>query len=110
MNALLDTTNLPFDEVVHELHFKRYTLSANLAWPPLPKGWEFGSAERPTVDVAGSPATRQLPPQVLIHRAILTLPNGTPLSEVVESYTSNVLPFPCPAIPEIVVIARRPEP
>lgn len=110
MNELLDTTNLPFDEVVHELHFRRYTLSANLAWPPLPKGWEFGSAERPTVDAAASPAIRPLPPQVLIHRAILILPNGTPFSEVVESYTSNVLPFPRPAIPEIVVIARRPEP
>jgi hypothetical protein len=64
---------------------------------------------RPTVDAAESPAIRPLAPQVLIHRAILTLPNGTPFSEVVESYTSNVLPFPCPAIPEIVVIARRPE-
>jgi hypothetical protein len=32
----------------------------------------------------------------LEHRAILTLPDGTPFSEVVESYTANVLAFPVP--------------
>jgi hypothetical protein len=31
------------------------------------------------------------PAQVLRHRALLTLPDGTPFSEVVETYTSNVL-------------------
>jgi hypothetical protein len=28
---------------------------------------------------------------VLEHRAILSLPDGTPFSEVVETYTANVL-------------------
>jgi hypothetical protein len=32
-----------------------------------------------------------LPGRVLEHRALLTLPDGTPFSEVVETYTGNVL-------------------
>ena len=37
-----------------------------------------------------------LPPRVLEHRAVLTLPDGTPFSEVVETYTGNVLAFQSP--------------
>ena len=37
-----------------------------------------------------------IPPQVLQHRAVLTLPDGTPFSEVVETYTDQVLAFPQP--------------
>jgi hypothetical protein len=35
-----------------------------------------------------------LPSHVLEHRAVLTLPDGTPFSEVVETYTGNVLAIP----------------
>jgi hypothetical protein len=38
----------------------------------------------------------QLPEHLLEHRAVLLLPDGTPFSEVVESYTGNVLAFPLP--------------
>ncbi len=38
-----------------------------------------------------------LPAQLLQHRAVLTLPDGTPFSEVVETYASEVLAFPEPA-------------
>jgi hypothetical protein len=31
---------------------------------------------------------------VLEHRAVLTLPDGTPFSGVVETYTGEVLAFP----------------
>jgi len=34
-----------------------------------------------------------IPHAVLEHRAVLTLPNGTPFSQVVETYTSEVLDF-----------------
>jgi hypothetical protein len=37
-----------------------------------------------------------LPAKLLEHRAVLMLPDGTPFSEVLESYTSNVLAFPVP--------------
>jgi hypothetical protein len=38
----------------------------------------------------------QVPPKVLEHRALLTLPDGTPFSEVIETYTENVLAFLLP--------------
>ena len=89
MNELLDTTDTPFGAAVRPLHFQRHTLSSTLLWLPLPAGWE--------TDAAGARALRAgqpMPPKLLEHRAVLTLPDGTPFSEVVETYTSNVLAFP----------------
>jgi hypothetical protein len=86
MNKLLDTTDAPFGRVVQPLHFLRHTISAELLWQLLPEGWEMTPASE-TLDA------RELcfPAQVLRHRALLTLADGTPISEVVETYTSNVL-------------------
>jgi hypothetical protein len=36
---------------------------------------------------------------VLEHQAVLVLPDGTPISEVVETYTEQVLAFPQPRTP-----------
>jgi chorismate-pyruvate lyase len=94
MNRFLDTTDIPFGRAVQPLHFHRRTLSAKLLWSPLPEGWELGarmSTETPT--------TLQMPSEVLQHRAILTLPDGTPFSVLVETYTSAVLAFPEPPHP-----------
>jgi chorismate-pyruvate lyase len=91
MNALLDTTDTPFGRVVQDLHFHRRTLSSTLLWSPLPEGWETKpSAAR------GGTAQLRVPSEVLEHRAVLTLPDGTPFSEVVETYTGNVLSFSLP--------------
>jgi chorismate-pyruvate lyase len=91
MNKLLETTDMPFGKAVQALHFQRHTLSAALLWRPLPENWEMNPP---------APAERaawlQLPPYLMQHRAILTLPDGTPFSEVVETYTENVLAFPFP--------------
>jgi hypothetical protein len=89
MNKLLDSTDTPFGVVVRALHFQRHTLSATLLWLPLPAGWEMNAAGARDV-VADQP----MPSQLLEHRAVLTLPDGTPFSEVVETYTDNVLAFP----------------
>ncbi len=86
MNELLDTTDAPFGLVARPLHFQRHTISAELLWQPLPSGWEM----KPPTDSAVAGALC-VPPEVLRHRALLTSPDGTPLSEVVETYTSNVL-------------------
>ncbi len=88
MNRLLDTTNTPFGVVVRALHFQRHTLSSTLLWQPLPAGWETNAASARTV------ADQPMPSQLLEHRAVLTLPDGTPFSEVVETYTDKVLAFP----------------
>ena len=91
MNHVLDATETPFGKAVAALHFRRHTLSADLLWRPLPKGWEMGA----------TPAAREagmltIPDHVLEHRAVLSTPDGEPFSEVVETYTGEVLAFPPP--------------
>jgi hypothetical protein len=86
MNKLLETTDTPFGVAVRALDFRRHTISSEALWQPLPPGWEMQSAGG--TDVAGELC---VPSQVLQHRALLTLADGTPFSEVVETYTSNVL-------------------
>jgi len=94
MNQLLDTTDTAFGRAVQALHFHRRTLSAQLLWSPLPQGWEMG-ASLP----AAATGPLQIPAQIIQHRAILALPDGTPFSVVIETYTSEVLAFPKPPRP-----------
>jgi hypothetical protein len=88
MNNLLDTTDSPFGVVVRALHFQRHTLASTLLWTPLPPNWEMAAGAH----AASSDAS--MPTQLLQHRALLTLPDGTPFSEVIETYTDKVLAFP----------------
>ena len=91
MNQQLESTDAPFGAVVHELHFQRHTLSAKVLWEPLAHGWEMGAhVESPQA------AHLIVPDRVLEHRAVLSLPDGTPISEVIETYTGNVLAFTPP--------------
>lgn len=91
MNQALDNSDIAFGRAVQALHFQRRTLSAELLWRPLPEGWEMNPGLR------GQPAPAlQIPHEVLQHRAVLTLPDGTPFSMVVETYTAEVLGFPEP--------------
>jgi chorismate-pyruvate lyase len=97
MNAELDGSDTPFGKVVRALHFQRHTLSAQLLWQPLPAGWENATGApwyAQQTAIAGRALT--IPALVLEHRAVLTLPDGTPFSEVIESYTGNVLAFSMP--------------
>ena len=93
MNAALDTSDVAFGRAVQPLHFRRQTLSAKLLWSPLPADWDERREEM------ASPVGRTLviPDHVIEHRAVLRLPDGTPFSEVVETYTGAVLAFPPPA-------------
>ena len=94
MNQALDSSDIAFGRAVQALQFRRRTLSATMLWSPLPEGWEMAAPER-----LKSSRALEVPPQVLQHKAVLTLPDGTPFSEVVETYTSEVLGFPEPARP-----------
>jgi hypothetical protein len=89
MNRQLDETDTPFGKVVQEMHFQRHTRSSQLLWRPLPEGWEMHAPARDT-------AVLLIPHFVLEHRAVLSLSDGTPFSEVVESYTADVLGFRLP--------------
>jgi chorismate-pyruvate lyase len=92
MNRTLDTTDTPFGRVVQSLHFQRRTVSARVLASLLPEGWEMNQA--PADD-----AFARLPPQLLQHRAVLMLRDGTPFSEVIETYSAEVLAFPIPQAP-----------
>jgi hypothetical protein len=94
MNRLLESTDTPFGVIVHDTHFYRHTISTQLLWMPLAPGWEMNPAESPA-----STARLSIPAQVLEHRAVLTLQDGTPFSTLIETYTGNVLAFPLPAVP-----------
>jgi len=94
MNQVLDTSDTPFGRAVQDLHFHRRTLSARLLWSPLPEGWELARALP-----RGSKGSLQLPAEIIQHRAVLSLPDGTPFSAVVETYTGEVLDFPAPPRP-----------
>jgi hypothetical protein len=91
MNHVLETTDTPFGKAVAALHFRRHTLSADLLWRPLPKGWETGAES--ALEKAGA---LTIPDHVLEHRAVLSTPEGEPFSEVVETYTAELLAFPPP--------------
>lgn len=93
MNRVLDTTDEPFGRVVRDLHFQRRRLSARLLWRPLDENWDM-SAALPLS--AGKPLV--LPPHVIEHHAVLLDGSGTPFSEVIETYTADVLGFPPPPI------------
>ncbi|MFO1469065.1 MAG: hypothetical protein U1F35_21870 [Steroidobacteraceae bacterium] len=87
MNRQLDQSDIPFGKVVKSLHFQRHTLAASLMWRPLPEGWEMsGTLRRPSGPL-------ELPEHLLQHRALLQTPGGTPISEVVETYTREVMAF-----------------
>src|SRR3569833_215238 len=91
MNRVLDTSDTPFGRAVQALNFHRHTLSAHLLWSPLPQGWEMQKA----LPKPGS-GPLQVPAELIQHRAVLSLPDGTPISLVVETYTNQVLAFPLP--------------
>ena len=87
MNTALDTTDTPFGKAVRALDFRRRTLEARLLWTP---------AEALGDDITPGATTLEVPAFVLVHRAVLTLPDGTPFSALIERYTSGVLAFPAP--------------
>ncbi len=88
MNQALDTSDIAFGRAVQALNFQRRTLSAKLLWSPLPEGWEMAPAKP-----AAAGGSLDVPTAILEHRAVLTLPDGTPISAVVETYRNDVLAF-----------------
>jgi chorismate-pyruvate lyase len=90
MNQALEHSDVPFGRAIEALHFQRHTLSADLLWAPLPTGWEMTG---PTDEHDNK---LMIPANVLQHTAVLSLPDGTPISALTETYTSDVLAFPEP--------------
>jgi chorismate-pyruvate lyase len=91
MNRILETTDSPFGKVVLPLKFQRHTLNSTMLWSALPEHWEMSPI--PIQPLADS---LQIPESLLQHTAVLTLPDGTPISEVIETYKNGLLRFPAP--------------
>ena len=91
MNQSLDHSDVAFGRAVQALHFQRHTLTATLLWMPLPADWETQAAPVPVPS-----GTLAVPPYVLQHTAVLSLPDGTPISTLTETYTAEVLAFAQP--------------
>ena len=91
MNQQLESSDTPFGKVVQALHFRRHTLAADLLWHPLPVGWEMDKESLAKAPSGKAPLV--IPYEILQHRALLLLSDGTPISEVVETYTSSMLRF-----------------
>lgn len=91
MNRLLETTQTPFGRAVAALKPFRRTFAVEVHWRPLPDGWELRS---PPADHPGQ--TLQMPPILFEHRALVLLPDLTPISEVDENYTRANLAFAPP--------------
>jgi chorismate-pyruvate lyase len=91
MNRVLETSDTPFGRAVADLHPVRQTLSAELLWSPLPAGWDVdGAAASGPAAVGGALA---IPDALFRHRALLYDQTRRPFSEVVETYTGEVLDY-----------------
>lgn len=74
-NVMLETGDTPFGKAIRSLHPERQTIMAKVLWSP-------AAAEQ------SAP-----PPFLLEHRALILGHDQTPLSEVVERYTRELLDF-----------------
>jgi chorismate-pyruvate lyase len=88
MNQTLDTTDTPFGKVVAPLQFQRHTISSQLLWQPLPENWAVGGAIP-----ASTGKIIDIPETLISNQALLSKPDGTPISFVVENYKSSLLQF-----------------
>jgi hypothetical protein len=88
IDSALVTTDIPFGRAVQNLHPRRQTFAVMILWHPLPEGWEMSPppAEHPDAELA-------IPPVLFEHRALVYAADGKPISEVDESYTSDILDF-----------------
>ena len=82
MNQNLDHSDIAFGRAVQALKFQRHTLTAELLWTPLPADWDTKATACQLL-----PASLAVPHYVLQHTAVLTLPDGTPISTLTETYT-----------------------
>lgn len=87
IDKALETTDIPFGRAIRDLHPNRQTFGVAILWHPLPEGWEM---EPPPAD---HPGTELIIPSLLFEHRALVYAGGTPVSEVVESYTSDILRF-----------------
>jgi hypothetical protein len=92
MNTVLETTDTPFGRAVAGLHPVRQTLAAELLWSPLPAGWDLTVGPPAPAESGGGALA--IPDALFRHTAVLYDDQRRPFSEVVETYTGEVLDYP----------------
>jgi hypothetical protein len=85
MNRELQETDIAFGRAVQEIRFQRRTLLSKFLWQL--------STQRDSQGPAPASEILEIPRHVLEHQAILTLPDGTPFSLVMETYTGTLIAF-----------------
>ncbi|WP_442680928.1 hypothetical protein ACSBM8_07030 [Sphingomonas sp. ASY06-1R] len=93
INRQLDTTDIPFGRAAKPLQFRRFTIASKHVWSPLPADWAALAVSQWPIQAA-----LDVPNIVLENHAVLLLPNGDPISAVVERYSGEVLAFAPPPI------------
>ncbi|HKH81862.1 MAG TPA: hypothetical protein VKA03_09715 [Methylovirgula sp.] len=86
IDRALETSDIPFGRAVKSLRPRRQTFAVLILWRPLAEGWEMA----PPADHPDSKLV--VPPVLFEHRAVVYA-YGKPISEVDESYTSDILNF-----------------
>ncbi len=79
VQKILDESDTPFGRVLLNLNIVRETIAAEIFWRPC--------------DGAAPTAELTVPWRLFQHRALICGPDGAPLSEVSETYTSAILAF-----------------
>lgn len=93
MATQLNTTDKPFGLVVAALNFSRQLIKRESLWFPLPEHWERNGIPE------GSDRPIDLPPYLFRHMAVLRTQTGQAFCVVIETYTTETLRFPPPALP-----------
>jgi chorismate-pyruvate lyase len=86
MNAALESTDTPFGRVILPLKVTRQSISVDRLWSPLSSDW----VDKMPWDMSTSAPVQRF---LFRHRALLITPAGTPVAEVEENYTREILDF-----------------
>ena len=81
-NLMLETGDTPFGKAIRSLRPRRETISAKILWSPPPPA--PGAVRANQIDP---------PPYLVEHRALIRTADQTPVSEVDERYTREILDF-----------------
>ena len=91
-NIMLETGDTPFGKAIRSLSPSRSTISSKILWSPAPRSQEMRAPPPQGVDVP-LPETSDPPRYLLEPRALILTKDKTPVSEVDERYTRQLLDF-----------------
>ena len=91
MNRELNFSDRPFGKIIAPLNPYRRTMEVKIYWSPLEKGWEKNLSR--SITNLRDERVISIPKYLFMHRALVSSEAGIPISEVVETYTNEVINF-----------------